>query len=95
MMAKTSVALAAAGAFIVALSTAGVAEARDKGHKYWRGGHKQVHHHYHHAPPRRIHVHHYPAPIYYAPAPVYYAPAPVYAVPVRPVLSFGAVIPLR
>ncbi len=101
MMAKTSVALAAAGALIVALGTAGAAQAGDRGHKHWRSGHHHHHHHHHHrGPPGHVHVYH-PAPVYYAPAPVYvappmyYAPAPVYAVPSRPVISFGAVIPLR
>ena len=95
MTAKRTVAIVAASAFVLALGAAGTAEAGDKGRKHWRHGHK--HHHYHHhyyRPPGRVHVYH-PAPVYYAPPPVYYAPAPVYAVPVRPVLSFGAVIPLR
>jgi len=92
MTAKRTVAISAATAFIMALGASGVAEAGDKRHK--RHGHKHHHHHhYHHAPPGHVHVYH-PAPVYYAPAPVYVAP-PVYAVPTRPVVTFGAVIPLR
>jgi hypothetical protein len=92
MTLRSSVAIAAAGTFLLALSAAGTAQAGDKRHKHWRGGHH--HHHYHHVPPGHVRYY-YPAPVYVAPAPVYYAPAPVYAVPSRPVVSFGAVIPLR
>jgi hypothetical protein len=98
MTARRTVAIAAASAFILALGAPGVAQAGDRGHK--RHGHHH-HHHYHHVPPGHVRVYH-PAPVYYAPAPVYvapapmyYAPPPVYAVPSRPVISFGAVIPLR
>lgn len=91
MLVKISAAMAAAGALVLA---AGVAEAGDKRHRHGHHGHKHHHyHHYHHVPPGHVHVYH-PAPVYVAPAPVYVAP-PVYAVPSRPVVSFGAVIPLR
>lgn len=100
MTARRTVAVAAASTFILALAASGVAQAGDKGHK--RHGHHHHHyHHHHHAPPGHVRVYHpapvyyAPAPVYYAPAPMYYAPPPVYAVPLRPVISFGAVIPLR
>jgi hypothetical protein len=97
MTTKRTVAISAASALILAIGTSGVALAGDKG----RGGHWRHGHGHRHVPPGHVYVYHpapvyyAPAPVYVAPAPVYVAPAPVYAVPSRPVVSFGAVIPLR
>src|ERR1043165_2918082 len=97
MTGKPSVAIAAAAAFALVLGVAGAAQAGDK---HWRSGP-----YYYKVPPGHVHVIQ-PVPVVYAPAPAYVAPvyaapvyampvAPVYAVPSRPVISFGAVIPLR
>jgi hypothetical protein len=94
MTGKRTVAIAAA--FALALSAAGAAQA---GEKHWG---------YYKVPPGHVYVVQpapvvYAAPVVVAPAPVIVAPvyaapvyaAPVYAVPARPMISFGAVIPLR
>ena len=98
MTGKPTVAITAAAAFALAL---GVASAAQAGDKHWRSGYYKV-------PPGHVYVVQpapvvYAAPVMVAPMPVYAAPvyaapvyaAPVYAVPSRPVISFGAVIPLR